>query len=491
MPIVIESPTVARLVGYEGREEELRRLLRYHDKKVDFEIQKFKNSPYNLQRLGEEEFKARLDALKAERIKYLVFRDEQGLWTYSGLANKTALHFQDTIENKVEYPERESCPWHRVLDKEPRPYQQQAVERLIEGKHAGVEKGTGLGKSLDIMLLAKHHGLKTIIMAPSVSIAGQLYEDFLHYFGPKNVGKFYGGKKESQKRFVVAVAASLTRVEQGTKDWDNLSKAKVFIADESHLCPASTLLEVCFGLVRNAPYRYFFSATQIRNDGLDLVLEGITGPIVFRMSVREGIEQGYLAKPLFKLIRTKSASQYHSRDVNNMTRKHLLYNPAVNKAAGELANKAVDLLGHSVLILVDEIEQFSHLLPYLKHPAKFAHGGVTKENKGSLPPEYHDSDPAALVEEFNAGKLPILVGTSCISTGTDIRAVKTMIYLMGGKSEIQVKQAVGRCTRKVPGKDSCMVIDFDVVNIESQHRHAQTRKLIYDDIYGPVAEIDW
>jgi superfamily II DNA or RNA helicase len=66
-----------------------------------------------------------------------------------------------------------------------------------------------------------------------------------------------------------------------------------------------------------------------------------------------------------------------------------------------------------------------------------------------------------------------------------------MIYLMGGKSEIQVKQAVGRCTRKVPGKDNCMVIDFDVVNIESQHRHAQTRKLIYEDIYGPVAEIDW
>jgi superfamily II DNA or RNA helicase len=220
-------------------------------------------------------------------------------------------------------------------------------------------------------------------------------------------------------------------------------------------------------------------------------LEGITGPIVFRMSVREGIDQGYLAKPLFKVVRVKSASGYNSRDVNNMTRKHLLYNPAVNKAAGELANKAVDLLGHSVLILVDEIEQFSHLLPHLKHPAKFAHGGVTKDNKGSLPPEYHDSDPAALVEEFNAGKLPVLVGTSCISTGTDIRAVKTMIYLMGGKSEIQVKQAVGRCTRKVPGKDNCMVIDFDVVNIESQHRHAQTRKLIYEDIYGPVAEIDW
>ena len=88
---------------------------------------------------------------------------------------------------------------------------------------------------------------------------------------------------------------------------------------------------------------------------------------------------------------------------------------------------------------------------------------------------------------------PILIGTSCISTGTDIRSVKTMVYLKGGKSEIEVRQGVGRCTRleKSLAKTACTVVDFDVENIEILHRHALARRKIFDDIYGPVEVIDW
>jgi hypothetical protein len=66
----------------------------------------------------------------------------------------------------------------------------------------------------------------------------------------------------------------------GTPAWEKLSKAQVFIADESHMTPAKTLQEVCFGLLKHAPYRFFFSATQMRGDGLGLLLEGIVGKIV-------------------------------------------------------------------------------------------------------------------------------------------------------------------------------------------------------------------
>jgi len=110
--------------------------------------------------------------------------------------------------------------------------------------------------------------------------------------------------------------------------------------------------------------------------------------------------------------------------------------------------------------------------------------------------EFHKSDPTELVKRFNEGKLPILVGTSCISTGTDIPVVKFLVYWQGGSSEIQVKQAIGRGTRITSNKNFCHIVDFKV---DDRHmdsngrwkrgpvgRHADIRKEIYDDLYGPV-----
>jgi len=61
---------------------------------------------------------------------------------------------------------------------------------------------------------------------------------------------------------------------------------------------------------------------------------------------------------------------------------------------------------------------------------------------------------------------------------------------MGGRSEIQTKQAIGRATRKVEGKNFCNIIDFDVVNNPTVHRHAMARRVIYEEIYGPVESLN-
>ena len=523
--VVLRTPTRARLLGYEDKKAVLTQALTYTDKRVEFELKKTSDSIRRWEgrsgtaikaSLGETlfeerlaEMKARRDALKAQRKKCLLFEDEEGLWTYSGLAHKIAKEGNDQVSVEYALPEPEPLPWANHPEHSDRPYQTEAHDLMLDAVvfgPCGVELATGAGKGRVILNLVKSLGLGAVVMAPSTSIAGQLYGDLVHAFGKRYVGLFGNGKKQFDKLIVVGIDDSLTRVKEGSEEWECLSSKKVFIADESHLCPADTLAKVCFGLMADAPYRFFFSATQLRQDGLDVVLDGIVGRIVMRKTVRELVDEGYLAKPTFKMVKIGTNSNYKSSDPNTMTRKHLYYNPQVYRTAADLANKFVSVMQRPVVILVEELEQYAALKTHFKHASKFAHGPLNKDNKQLVPEECWKDDPADLVAAFNEGKFPILVGTSCISTGTDIKVAEAAIYLQGGKSEIKVRQGVGRETRGgVKGhvfnpwtgkqKLNCVHVDFDVVDMFGDegfapHRHALERAKLYEEIYGPVQYLD-
>lgn len=517
MKLTLTTPLKLHIDDLHGiRLNEVKENLTYRDKKVQYELKKHKQADWFRHKHGEDAYQKKLAELQAQEKVCLLNQDPDGrYWVLSGMRSYLENKYGLTAEVLVKHPEPRLLPWAEVPNKTPYPYQENAKAALLGRLHARVEMGTGLGKSFILLNICRELGLKTVIMAPSTSIADQLYQDFVKHLGKKYVGAYYDGKKDFKKLVVIGNAQSLTRVEPGTPAWEALSQTEVFLADESHQCPASTLSKVCSGLLANAPYRFFFSATQMRNDGLDKLLDAITGPTVYSMTVREGVDGGFLSKPVFRMIRTRSESNFQSDDANEMTRVHLYKNPLVLRQAAEVINQSVQQLGHQVLVLIDEVEQFTRLLPLLNHKVGFAHGPLTattyktddlgnlilgrdgypvvktKGNRESVPREYWESDPNKLVDQFNAGEFPILVGTSCISTGTDIRSVKTMVYLKGGKSEIEVKQGVGRCTRKVPGKTACSVVDFDVANVPILTKHAKARKMIFDDIYGPVQIVDW
>jgi superfamily II DNA or RNA helicase len=269
------------------------------------------------------------------------------------------------------------------------------------------------------------------------------------------------------------------------------------------MAPAETFEKVCAGLARLAPYRFFLSATQTRTDGAELVLKGITGPVVYEKSFQELVDEGFLSRPHWKMIRVPSHGFYHSDDAMKMTQQHLYYAPEVLRAAATVINGTVRM-GHRVLVLVDEMEQYTRLLSMLDVDSRFAHGGVTKDNRKKLPEQYWKSDPSQLVRDFDRGEFPVLVGTSCISMGTDIRSPETVVYLQGGKSDIQVPQAVGRGTRRgfeFPNgrvKRDFNFIDFCPMVVNSHYsdtsadpesprsipfKHALARAKMYEKLY--------
>jgi superfamily II DNA or RNA helicase len=491
--------------------ESCRRFLTFSDKGVQYLLTRHKQNRW-FKANEPEKWLARLEELKAQQKRCLLFEsvgkpqlEECGQYfTYSGLKQDLMAHLRiDVSETLVEYPDPKPMAWasppHML-----RPYQVEAAYLCEQHKHCAISLPTGSGKSRVLMELCKRYGLPTIIMAPTKSIAGQLYRDMVKHLGKKYVGMYGDGKKELTKLFTVCIAASLTRVDEDSPAWKWFSTCKVFIADESHMCPADTLEQVCMGVSRLAPYRWFFSATQTRNDGSQMVLKGITGPVVMDLTLKDLVDQGYLAKPLFRMMKVPSNSSFSSMDVQKMTRKHLFCNPDVLRMAAKVANSVIKEHGHRVLILVDEVSQFPLLQPLLKYESRFAHGGVTKENRGTLSPDYWKSDPTDLVARFDNGEFPILVGTGVISMGTDVKSPETVIFLRGGSSVIDIPQSVGRGTRLFTFPDgrqkkSFNFVDFDVhlnddkysdsseweedAEISPLHRHALARARMCEKLY--------
>lgn len=506
MNLVLESPTVCRLPQQwlgSAVEAELADTLQYEDLGVTHEWRRYRGMqrqddaavvplrrrPYFVEQNGRDALDAKVAALEAQRIQTTLFRDDRGMWTYSGLAPRLSDQYGVPIQRTFRRPKAVRMEWHNLPPFDPRPYQAHANDLLCSVGHGGVELATGLGKSLIIALLCSTFGLPTLVVAPSLNIAEQLLEDLTFFFGKRAVGAFFAGKKEAGKLITVAVSASLLRVEAGSETAKILRTKQVLIGDESHLLPAESLSRVILGLLAPIPWRFFLSGTQIRNDGLDIVLEGIIGKIMLRMSVREGVDAGYLSRPRFFQFEVKSNSNFSSADVIAMNRTHLHRNPLVYKHAGKMIDWATRN-GRRVLVLVDELDQYRKLMQYGKlNPAsvRFAHGGMDKETRKDYPEEVHKSDPMALVKSFDKGDYSTLIGTSCISVGTDIKSASLIVDLIGLTSEIRVRQGVGRGTRLFPGKTDCWYVDYKVSNIDKLAKHAKERARIFEDIYGPVS----
>ena len=511
MNLQLTAPTILRIPTEVA--DSLRDFLTYEDKNVTYEWRKW----HKIQKLDDQwllsdqrrkrnwfitknsryELDEKVKELASQKFKCLLFRDAKGYYTYSGLATSISQKTGLKVVREFELPKREVIYWNSPPEHEPRWYQSKSVELLAppdgSRSHGAVELFTGAGKSLTMALLLKEIGLPAVIMAPTLSIANQLLADFKKWFGPTKVGQFFDSKKQADRFFVVAVSDSLVGIEENTEDYDLISNKKIIVIDESHLVAAETLAKIAVGLLKNIPYRYSFSGTQLRPDGLGLLLDAIIGDVVLEMDVRQGIEGGFISPYKAFMWEITSDSKLEVDDPIKNTRIHLRYNQRINNHAVKLAKHAVSK-GRRVLILIAEVEQFKYLMKagiLDGLSVGFAHGGgLKKEQKEELPKQFHKSDPMQLVEDFDNGKFQVLVGTSCISVGTDLRSVSCIINLVGLTSEIQVRQGViGRGTRLFPGKTDNIINDYCVTNVDKQLTHAKKRIKIFNSVYGTVTNV--
>jgi superfamily II DNA or RNA helicase len=484
MKMILETPTTLRLPE---NSDAVRRFLTFRDRSVDFQLRKAKRNWRwaNNDPAGHADHVQNLEA-QINRCLVNVSEDDvprtyAGLW--KDLENRFGWELEPADFDRKLNPI--GLPWQHEPHKMYY-YQEEAMERLMAARHGAISLPTGSGKSLILLNLAKRIGRKSLVVTPSRAITRQLYADFVNCFGNKNVGMYGDGKKDVGKLFTICVAQSLVTIEPGSEAWEIFSDASAIMWDECHTTPAETFEKVCNGLSANIPNRFFVSATHSRADGSELVLHGITGPIVFSKSYKELVAEGYLSPLIFRTFEVPIYGNANSDDAMKETRNQLYRNPNVNSLAADIASKAVTLAGRQSVIIIEEFKQFLQLKNFMTVPYEFVHGGVQGENKKVVPQEYWKSDTERVISDFNCGKVKCIIGTSAISTGVDLRPVGCLVYLQGGTSEVGVCQAIGRGTRLPPGKTDCWVVDFKVRGSKMMERHFEERVKIYEtfgDVY--------
>lgn len=496
MKLRIVSPTKAEFVGSDQELSELKADLTYTNTAAQHLVKRHYQSVY-FKRQNPDGWQQRLEELQKDVKHTLVFQEGKNFYIRPGSIPTLGVSVEN-VDNLINYPKPKAVAWHNKLPFALYDYQQDSVKKLIEEKHGNVELCTGAGKSAILLALCRETGFRTAIIAPSKSIFEELCEKFEHHFGKGMIGKFGNGKKVLGKRFTICIADSIANIVRGSKEWEFFSSLEAFAADESHTWGADSLDTICHGVLGAVPCRWFMSGTQTRGDGAEKLLFSIIGRTVHTLSTKEAIEGGFIGNHDFTIVSLESSNpSFYSKDALEMKRMHFLGNKNIAAFAAKLANASATTHRKQTLVLVEELSQIALLLPHLKVPIAIAHAEKKKERLEEL--GMVKSDPTAAVEAFNKGEAMVLIGTSCISTGTNIFANHNTVNWVGGSSEIKTKQgAVGRSVRKwsanpwkdkIEPKEICKIYDFDVWDIQTMKNHLQHRISFYEDSGTPIKYI--
>lgn len=487
MQFTIESPTRAYIIKFTQEEMEvLKTELTYTNTAAAHDVKRHYANQW-MRRNNPDAWEKRLELLKNKVKNTLVFEDETGIYVRPSSLKYLQNVKVEIVEDCLVYPEPKKVAWAKMLPFSLYPYQDQSVENLLLAKHANVELCTGAGKSAILLKLCRETGFRAAIVAPSASIFRELVENFEKYLGRGNIGTFGDGKKKIGKLFTICIADSLVNVKRGTEEWDFFSNLDMLCVDESHTWGADTLETICHGIFAEVPYRFFMSGTQTRGDGTEKLLQSIIGPTVYSLNTESAIKGGYIAPHDFTIVGVESSNpNYNSTEPLEMKRIHFLGNRNISAFIAKLCNAQKDT-GQQVLVLVEELSQIAILSKLLKVPFAYAHS--EKNAKKLIPLGLEKADTTEAVELFNKNQVTVLIGTSCISTGTNIYPCHYTVNWVGGASEIRTKQgAVGRSVRlhsQNPYKEKCVektishIFDFDVYDVETMRRHLAERLTFY------------
>lgn len=311
------------------------------------------------------------------------------------------------------------------------PFQQSALRMALLRRGGILQIPTGGGKTRIAISAIKTINLPTLVVVPTLDLVSQW-------------------KKQIPENAVV-------RTYQGIKSKSYLKQFGLVVFDECHRTAAKTLQLIGMNLSEDA-ITLGLSATPFMRDDDNLKVEGVLGPIIYKISLRELINEGYLVDALIYYHHLENKIDTRFMNYSDVVTNYIDGNMERNR---KITNIAEEADGY-ILILVNHIEHGQDLKRILKSHNEdviFLNGQSKDRNK-----------------KMNHR---IIIATSIFDEGIDIPHLETLILAGGGKSAIRTTQRIGRVLRKFPGKHMATVHDF-ADDCKYLKNHYLERRAIYE-----------
>lgn len=339
------------------------------------------------------------------------------------------------------------------------PHQVRAIEDFATASRGVAFLPTGAGKTECAIGVTKGLGLPTLFLTHRQNLMWQTARRFVKRLPEmeKHIGTIGSGTFNPNHITIATVQTLQNFIKEdvdGAKQL--LADYKLLIVDEAHRSGASYFHTPAL-LCENAFYRMALTATPFMKDSPeeDMCLMGISGDVVAKVSFKELIDAGILAKPFFKFYKIDTpnmAGVYKWRDVyeRGITHNEYRNNVIVKNAVSTV--KA----GKPTLIIVHETEHGVLLDKMVK--------------AAGLRSEYVSGKDAVKVREKALDKiakdrLDVLVCTNIFDEGVDVNNIGAVILAAGNKSAPSLFQRTGRAIRRKEEDNYAVIIDF----IDAQH----------------------
>lgn len=369
----------------------------------------------------------------------------------------------------------------------PHDHQVKAAFKILKHRYGIIEVATSGGKSLIysivlFYLMKKKPDTKALLIVPSIQLVTQFYDDILDYN--------YGYNKENENPLDIRIDEIMSEAPRKVRDgkvpnvyigtyqslinWgtpelqpDFFKQFDVVCVDESHQAGAKSLTEILKRTFGYTKYRFGMSGTFPEESSSELLaIESVTGPKLINIKAKELMDKGIISQLKIKILLLQYRDQEFAQNVvaikkrgsgkrayelekeyiqNSEKRKHFLM---------KLANK----FKHNSLFLFHNIDFGRELYNYFRDnvPGKdfyYIDGEVSGKKRNFIKTEMEKTD----------GKVKILIasyGTS--STGLSIKSIKNLVFADSFKSDVRIRQSIGRVLRLHKLKDKAIV--FDIVD---------------------------
>ena len=361
----------------------------------------------------------------------------------------------------------------------PRYYQEEGWKALIEaGRGVGVYP-TGSGKTpICSMLASSYPNSKVLCTTPNKRLLHQNRTEMAKFLGYP-VGILGDSEKDLSSHVVVATIQSLVSrcAAKDQEVLDFLSEVEVWICDESHGAAADSYKELSKHLPK-AHNRYGLTATWIREDGCELVMEGVLGDVIYTYTYEKAFDDKFLTPIRVWLRPFKYPNIVREKRPNYASwyKKYIVENDERNL---QIALDAVSFAENNMgpcLVMVKQIEHGKRLAEMIDCP--FINGQNETKTVDKV------------LEEFMSGKYKIIVASNILNVGVNLKELRSAINAGGGDSRINSLQQPGRGVRLHPTKTHFDYLDYVDYEPNFFESHSYNRRFTYKQNFpGRVYDI--